>query len=192
MRKYKITCPEQYDLLISAELSNKKYQVLYKMVTKHMMHGPYGVLNHNCPCTKGRDSCKNRYPQPFCDVIVQSKDSYPIYRRREDGQKEKVCGHELDNRWVMPYNSYLLYLFNCHINVEACGSIKAVKYLFKYIYKGHDRAFVAMREADKEDNEVNIDEIKQYRDARWVTPPEALWRIYSFDLSDRYPSILSL
>jgi hypothetical protein len=138
-RKYKITCPEQYDRLISAELPNKKkYPVLYKMVTKHMMHGPCGVLNRNCPCTKGRDSCKNRYPRPFCDVTIQGKDSYPIYRRREDGRKEKVRGHELDNRWVVPYNPYLLYLFNCHINVEACGSIKAVKYLFKYIYKGHD------------------------------------------------------
>jgi hypothetical protein len=92
----------------------------------------------------------------------------------------------------VPYNPYILRLFNCHINVEACGSIKAVKYLFKYIYKGHDRASVAVREADKEDNEGNIDEIKQYRDARWVTPPEALWRIYGFDISDRSPSVLSL
>jgi hypothetical protein len=49
----------------------------------------------------------------------------------------------------VPYNPYLLRLFNCHINVEACGSIKAVKYLFKYIYKGHDRASVAAREADR-------------------------------------------
>jgi len=69
----------------------------------------------------------------------------------------------------VPYNPYLLCLFNYHINVEACGSIKAVKYLFKYIYKGHDRASVAMREADKEVSEGNIDEIKQYKDARWVT-----------------------
>jgi hypothetical protein len=192
-RRYKITCPEQYDRLISAELPNKKkYPVLYKMVTKHMMHGPCGALNRDCPCTKGRDSCKNRYPRPFCDVTVQGKDSYPVYRRREDGQKEKVRGHELDNRWVVPYNPYLLHLFNCHINVEACGSIKAVKYLFKYIYKGHDRASVAVREANKEDSEGNIDEIKQYRDARWVTPPEALWRIYGFDLSERSPSVLSL
>jgi hypothetical protein len=83
-------------------------------------------------------------------------------------------------------------LLNCHINVEACRSVKAVKYLFKYIYKGHDRAPVAMREANKVDNEGNIDEIKQYRDARWVTPPEALWRIYGFDLSDRSPSVFSL
>jgi hypothetical protein len=171
-RKYKIMCPEQYDRLISAELPNKKkYPVLYKMVTKHMMHGPCGVLNRGCPCTKGCDSCKNRYPRPFCDVTVQGKDSYPVYRRREDDRKEKVCGRELDNRWVMPYNLYLLRLFNCHINVEACGSIKVVKYMFKYIYKGHDRASVAVREADKEDSEGNIDEIKQYRDARWVTPP---------------------
>jgi hypothetical protein len=50
------------------------------------------------------------------------------------------------------------------------GASKVVKYLFKYIYKRHDRAFVAVREADKEDSEGNIDEIKQYRDARWVTP----------------------
>jgi hypothetical protein len=28
---------------------------------------------------------------------------------------------------------------------------------------------MAMREADKEDNEANIDEIKEYRDAKWVT-----------------------
>jgi len=49
-----------------------------------------------------------------------------------------------------------------------------------------------MREANNEDNEGNIDEIKQYNDARWVTPPEALWRIYSFDTSDRFPSVLSL
>ena len=45
-------------------------------------------------------------------------------------------------------------------------SIKAVKYLFKYIYKGHDRISVAVRQADKDDNEGNVDEIKQYRDAR--------------------------
>ena len=125
-----------------------------------MMHGPCGALNRNCLCTKGRESCKNHYPWTFCDATLQGKDSYPVYRWRDNGRKEKVYEHDLDNRWVVPYNPYLLCLFNCHINVEACESIKAVKYLFKYIYKGHDRASVAVREADKEDNEGNIDEIK--------------------------------
>ena len=78
------------------------------------------------------------------------------------------------------------------ISVEACGSIKAVNYLFKYIYKGYDQASMAVREANKDDSEGNVDEIKRYRDARWLTPPGALWRIYGFDLSDRYPIVLSL
>ncbi|PWZ10229.1 ATP-dependent DNA helicase PIF1 [Zea mays] len=189
-RKYKLTCPEQYDLLISAEIPSNKYPELRKMVIKHMMHGPCGSLNPNCPCTKGRKSCKNHYPRSFSDTTLQGKDSYPIYRRRDDDRKEKVRGCELDNRWVVPYNSYLLRLFNCHINVEACGSIKAVKYLFKYIYKGHDRASVVMRDASKADDDV--DEIKQYRDARWVTPPEALWRIYGFELSQISPPVMQL
>ena len=64
--------------------------------------------------------------------------------------------------------------------------------MFKYVYKGNDRESVVVREPDKEDNEGNIDEIKQYRDARWVTPPEVLWMIYGFDISDRSPSVLSL
>ncbi|ONM00916.1 hypothetical protein ZEAMMB73_Zm00001d030376 [Zea mays] len=163
-RKYKLTCPEQYDLLISVEIPSNKYPELRKMVIKHMMHGPCGSLNPNCPCTKGRKSCKNYYPWPFSDTTLQGKDSCPVYRRRDDDRKEKVRGCELDNRWVVPYNPYLLRLFNCHINVEACGSIKAVKYLFKYIYKGHDRASVVMRDASKAADDV--DEIKQYRDAR--------------------------
>ncbi|ONM01415.1 hypothetical protein ZEAMMB73_Zm00001d030709 [Zea mays] len=189
-RKYKLTCPEQYDLLISAEIPSNKYPELRKMVIKHMMHGPCSSLNPNCPCTKGRASCKNQYPRHFREATMQGKDSYPNYRRRDDGRKANVRGCELDNRWVVPYNPYLLRHFNCHINVEACGSIKAVKYLFKYIYKGHDRASVVMRDASKENDDV--DEIQQYRDARWVTPPEALWRIYGFELSQNSPSVMQL
>ena len=49
-----------------------------------------------------------------------------------------------------------------------------------------------MREADKTDGNGDIDEIKQYRDARWVTPPEALWRIYGFPLSKNGPPVMQL
>jgi hypothetical protein len=57
--KYKYTCPEQYDRIISAELPNKhKYPELYKLVVKHMMHGPCGALNRYCPCTKNRKSSR--------------------------------------------------------------------------------------------------------------------------------------
>jgi hypothetical protein len=98
LRKYKITCPEQYDAIITAELPDKKkYPELYKMVTKHMMHRPCRVLNPNSPCTKDRTSCKNYYPRPFCDSTSQGKDSYPVYRWCDDGRKEMVRGHMMDN-----------------------------------------------------------------------------------------------
>jgi hypothetical protein len=83
-------------------------------------------------------------------------------------------------------------MFNCHINVETCGSITSIKYLFKYIYKGHDRASVAVRENGKPDDKGDVDKIKQYRDPRWVTPPKALWRIYGFDLSKNFPPVQQL
>jgi hypothetical protein len=51
---------------------------------------------------------------------------------------------------------------------------------------------VAVREADKANEKGNIDEIKQYRDARWVTPPEVLQRIYDFDLSKVHPPVKQL
>jgi hypothetical protein len=192
-RKYKITCPEQYDMLICAELPNKKkFPELYRMVTKHMMHGPCGMLNPECPCTKDDPSCKDRYSRLFCDSTSQGKDSYPLYRRRDDGRKEMIRGHMLDNRCVVPYNPYLVRTFNCHINVEACSNIKSVKYLFKYIYKGHDRTSVAVRENGKKDANGNVDEITDYREARWVGPPEVMWRIYDFDLHECHPPMQPL
>jgi hypothetical protein len=67
-----------------------------------------------------------------------------------------------------------------------------MKYLFKYIYKGHDRACITIGDATVADSNGAIDEIKQYRDARCVTPLEALWRIYGFDLSEKDPPVMQL
>ena len=79
----------------------------------------------------------------------------------------------LDNRWVVPYNPYLLKKYKAHINVHVCTSIRAVKYLYKYIHKGHDRAAI----------EVLVrDEVQDFLDARYVGPPEACWRLLSFDM----------
>jgi hypothetical protein len=154
-----------------------------------MMHGPCGALNRYCPCTKNRTSCKNNYPRAFIETTITGKDSCPLYRRSNDGRTAKVRKCELDNRWVVPYNPYLLMMFNYHVNVEICSSIKAVKYLYKYLYKRHDKASISVTGAE---NEVQVDEIRQYRDVRWVTPPEALWRIYVFELSKINPPVQQL
>lgn len=52
----------------------------------------------------------------------------------------------MDNRWVIIYNLYFLVKSDFYINVEVCLIIKAVKYLYKYIYKGYDKIlFVVMK-----------------------------------------------
>lgn len=71
-----------------------------------------------------------------------------------------------------------------------CSSIKAVKYLYKYIYKGHDRASFTLDKSEKDDTVIN--EIKQYRDARCITAPEAVYRLYRFPLYYVSPSVLQL
>lgn len=64
-----------------------------------------------------------------------------------------------------------------------------VKYLYKYIYKGHDRiAFHIVAE----ENQTDVDEIEQFQTSRWISPPEATWRIYRFLLNEIYPSVKSL
>ncbi|KAL6603039.1 hypothetical protein ACP70R_043400 [Stipagrostis hirtigluma subsp. patula] len=184
---YKIMSPDQYDRIISAEIPDKdKYPMLHSLVAKHMMHGPCGSFNKNNPCMVD-GSCRYHYPRQFSETTLQGEDSYPIYRRRNDRRQVRIRGELLDNKWVVPYNPYLLMRYNCHINLEVCSSIKAVKYLFKYIYKGHDRASFVL-ESTREDEVIN--EIQDYRDARFISPPEAMWRIYGFSLSEMSPPVL--
>jgi hypothetical protein len=108
------------------------------------------------------------------------KDSYLVYRR-DDGQVVEVRNAKLDNRWVILFNHSLLMLYNCHINIEICSSIKVVKYLYKYIYKGSDGTSHSVDKSDNGDKVV-IDEIKRFRDARCVTHPEASYQLYGFSL----------
>lgn len=186
----KLTNPDAYDRVISVEIpSCEKYPVLHGLVIKHMLHDPCGTLQKNCPCMID-GNCRFRYLRQFCPATQQGKDPYPIYRRRDDGRQVKVRNAVLDNRWVVPYNPGLLMRYNCHINVEACSSIKAVKYLYKYIYKGHDRASFSVDPAATDGGVIN--EIRQYRDARFVTPVESMYRVCAFRMFGVSPAVLQL
>ena len=134
--------------------------------------------------TKPAGECKDKYPRPFQDETKLNDDGFPQYHRRDDGRTVTVRGAELDNRWVVPYNCHLTKKYDCHINVEVCNSVQAVKYLYKYVYKGHDRAAVQMGE--------DVDEIKLYLDGRYVSASEACWRLFSFRLHSEKPNVMGL
>ena len=71
--------------------------------------------------------------------------------RRNDEKKNSKGNHSnkvADNRFVVPYNPYMLLKFNSHINVEVCSTVQCIIYLFKYCYKGHDCAFIEISNID--------------------------------------------
>ncbi|GBN81674.1 hypothetical protein AVEN_187605-1 [Araneus ventricosus] len=72
--------------------------------------------------------------------------------------------------------------FNAHINVEVCASVKSFKYLYKYVYEGHDALSVRIQ---SNDGLLNNNEFLTFLDGRYVRAPEAMWRLNDFPLSEK-------
>ena len=186
--------PNQIDDIIKAEFPNPEEDPdLYNIIVKNMVHGPCGELNRNSPCMKD-EKCTKRYPKPFLNETVTGEDGYPKYRRRSPEQggftaKIKIRGNEeiqVNNQWVVPYNPLLSKMFNAHINVEYCSSVKSIKYVCKYINKGSDMAVFTVTKENQND------EIVQYQMGRYINTNEAIWRILNFPIHDRDPPVLHL
>jgi len=175
------------DHMISAKLSNlKTNRLAHETVTSYMVHGPCGTTFPNAPCME-EGKCRKQYPHKFQSETVIDVNEYSIYRCRNTGRTLLVHGVELDNRWVVPHNVYLSTKYDAHINIEVCNNIRAIKYLFKYIYKGHDCAIIEIsHQSDNaiKGNVVKIDEIKKYLDYHCVSALEAAWRIFKFDMHE--------
>ena len=178
---------DDVDRTISAEIPDREMDPkLYKIVTTCMIH------SHSALCMEnGR--CRHRFPKPFTTVTMSNDDGYPAYHRcsPEDGGNffVKVNGDNeflVTNAYVVPHNPMLSQLFDAHINVEMCSSIKVVQYITKYLCKGSDAAMYSL------DNPNNLDEIKSYQLGRYVSSNEAAWRIYGFPIHDHSPPITRL
>ncbi|GBM64243.1 hypothetical protein AVEN_167268-1 [Araneus ventricosus] len=126
------------------------------------------------------------FPREFRTETTMNVSGYPLYRRRP-GDTEFVRGREMDNRFVVPYNPYLLLKYNAHINVEVCTSLRAVKYIYKYIYKGFDCANMVLTA-----EQVQYNEIANYIDAWYVSAPEAMWRLLGSHMHDRSHAVMRL
>jgi PIF1-like helicase/Helitron helicase-like domain at N-terminus len=182
--------PEIIDTIISAEIPDREqFPELYETVINCMLHGPCGPLATDASCMKD-GKCSKGYPKQYSEQTILTLDGYPQYRRRDNGVFVIKGGHHHTNRDIVPYNPYLSAKYNCHINVEVATGILAVKYLYKYIYKGHDRTCMAIQRDD--DNEAPIDEIREHLDARYVSACEACWRIFGFTLHHHYPPVQRL
>ena len=123
---------------------------------------------------------------------VLSADGYLYDKRRNDNRTIVRHNQNVDNRFIVPYCPVLLYIFNCHINVEVVSSVKSVKYLYKYVYKGYDAANITIEENDN-DRVINHDKIRSYSiETRYVSPVEACYFILSKPLQGKSHSIVRL
>ncbi|KAG2209273.1 hypothetical protein INT47_005565 [Mucor saturninus] len=151
-----------FDKIISAEIPNQEsFPMAYATVTKNMMHGPCGSLNPRAICMKD-GKCSKGYPKKFVPITTTAESGYPIYRRRRDGRSvTKANGVALDNIWVVPHNIFLCTKASVQIS-------------------SNDQQANA--------NTVSHDEINHFIDARYVSAPEASWRIFGFSLHKEFPS----
>jgi hypothetical protein len=133
---------DQYDVAVTAELAEDPE--IREVQAEFMIHqcGPHCI-------EEGEVCCKKGFPKPFNEHTTDGNNSYPNYRRRspeDGGHTTSKRGKGIDNRRVVPHNLYLLMKYRCHLNVEVCHSIACVKYLYKYVYKGHDRVMYGIKE----------------------------------------------
>ncbi|XP_074336941.1 uncharacterized protein LOC141674115 [Apium graveolens] len=158
---------EQIDKMVSAEIPNPEIDLVgYNAVSNYMIHGPCGPDYTKSPCmVKG--NCIKHFPKRYNSHTFFDECGFPIYKRRRTGITINKKGVNLDNCFVVPFNRDLLVHFQCHMNLEICNNSRSLKYLLKYCLKGHVTATMCLRK----------------------TRTEASWRIFSFDIHSRWPSV---
>jgi hypothetical protein len=140
-------------------------------------------------------ACTKKFPKDLLQETQSGDDGYPLYRRRKPDAggftaKMKIRGGdeiEIDNRWIVPYSPLFCKTFQAHINVEYCNSVKAIKYICKYVNKGSDQAAFGLV---KDGNAV--DEVDRFQTGRYISSGEAAWRILDFPIHERHPTVVHL
>ena len=168
------------DKMVSAELPDPdKNPQLYDTVVTCMLHGPCGPAYPNAVCMKD-GKCSKGFPKPLAEVTKANVDGFPVYKRsRRPTGTLIINGKEYDNatinQWVVPYNPYLSQKYDCHINVEVCTALSVIKYLYKYVYKGSDKAIITIETVRGEGQQSRLEpnEILRFLSARYLSPVEA-------------------
>ena len=73
-------------------------------------------------------------------------------------------------------------MFQAHINVEYCNSVKSIK----YVNKGSDMAAFGIN------NKRTNDEVMRFQLGRYISSNEAVWRILGFPIHERHPTVVHL
>eukprot|EP00961_Rhodomonas_salina_P200674 2707220-Rhodomonas_salina.1 len=85
---------------------------------------------------------------------------------------------------VVPYNPWVLMQLNCHCNVHVCCSCACIGYLYKYVFKGVDRAKINFNCVNPETGEIQTsaesNQIDEFHDGLYLSAAEAAWRVMGY------------
>ena len=196
----KIDTVAKMNAVVCAEIPDKnKNPRLYEIVKERMIHGPCESTDFECRFddNSNRCACKKNFPKELVENTILNEEGVSTYRRRRTAniRVSNKYSSDVDNRWVVPFNPYLLLRFNAHINVEIANGDASIKYLFKYCYKGSDSANIELIKAapkNKEGATHVYDEMKWHQMMRYVGSTEGCWRIFDFKMHYRSHSVLAL
>ena len=180
---------EDIDSIIQAQIPDERENPkLFEVVSSFMLHGPCGPGYPSSPCME-RGNCTKGFPKDFNEATSLPNDGhgYPLYARPDNGRIIEKDGFQFDNRWVVPYNIFILLKYGCHANTEYVGSFTTVKYVFKYVHKGVD---ITTSEVQRLAGDRN--EIAKFLNARTIDPYDATWRLFGFKVQDRFPAVQQL
>jgi hypothetical protein len=180
---HKLNTTDAIDSCIWARWPDPDTQpLLFETIKRCMVHGPCGAANPNSPCMEN-GKCSKGYPKAFAEFTTMDEHGFPVYYRPNDGRSYSIGGFSVNNQWIVPFCPFLSAIFDCHINTECAASLGSFKYLFKYIQKGPDLASLEINDHD---------EIKRYTEGRYISPSEAVHRIFQFDVHDQIPNVVRL
>ena len=168
------TTPEEIDFVVQAEMPQTEGR-LRTLVQTHMIH------QHSTRCHSSA-GCQYKYPQHLNPATYIDDRGYAKYRRRTEQDIN-----------IVPYNPHLLLLLESHTNVEMANSVNLIMYLYKYMYKGSDTTHVAVTVLGEDSADpLPVDEIKDYIKCRYLSAPEASWRILQYHMTEKDPSVKCL
>ncbi|KAJ6003691.1 hypothetical protein N7522_006383 [Penicillium canescens] len=174
----------QLDGFICAELPDPDEDpALHAAIGRFHMHSQNHLDRSTSRCNRdGR--CIYEYPQSINNQTYMDDLGRVHYRRRKQ-----------EDRWVTPHVPALVHLLDCHIYADVCSTATIFLYLFKYLFKGPDRARFGIRalhdaRADGEDDQ--IDEFRDYMNARYLSSSEAVYRILNFHTVSKRPGVRCL
>lgn len=88
------------------------------------------------------------------------------------------------NQWIAPYSPYLSRCDRAHINVKFCGSVKAIKYIHKYVYEGADQTTVVLN--------LKADKVARRLSGRYIGLTDGVWQLFEFPMHEKFPPVQGL